>query len=360
MKKSKKFLPLYIVIISSIWLFAVVPFNKMRIDLNSHDIVQFKTSSEEIIGAKNGGGNKTLILIHGLGADSKALISWNDTNLYGGYYNSVVAINYYWDGIGPKPENYIGNETSFSINTNLSTIIDAFFNYLSTNFNFTTLDFLCHSLGGIITRGLICKYYQNLTDNEIYIDDIITMGTPNQGSLTASYFFDSHPYQVLINFLIYLRNFLSTENELVSLYATYLNTKYMAKTTQLYQIRLNSPFMESLNVAGDETPYDNNITWTTVAGSVPLSLIFYIKHINLNFNVFQYDDWERGKNILFTNLLLQLVFWWNIGNDGLVSPRSVILNGANNYVWNWETHDSLLNPGSVKQDFIINILIDVP
>jgi len=359
MKTNKKFTLLMILIFINSFFISLIPIGGNRIYkiINRTLLIP---PPDEYLEIKNGEGNKSLIFLHGYGASSGSFATWNNTSLFSGYYNRVVAINYYWDGINPKPSNYIGNDSIFTKDTNISEIIDKLYYFINSTFNTTTLDFMCHSMGGLVTRGLICKYYQNLTANGIYIDDVLTLGTPNQGSLAAAYYCGTHPFVHLINFLIYLRYFLHTENPLVSIIGMYISRHVMEVTTQLYQIRLNSPLYETLMVGGDETPYSENITWSTIAGNFPYEYMMYNEHVGLDFNLIQYDDWERGKNILFVNLLVQLFLWWNIGTDGLVSPRSVKLNGAHNYIWLFETHDSLLTPDDSRRNFIINILINDP
>ncbi|MFX1449722.1 MAG: esterase/lipase family protein [Promethearchaeota archaeon] len=306
---------------------------------------------------KNGGGNKSLILIHGHDASAGVFERWNDSNIYGNYYNNVIAINYYWDGSSTKPKNYIGNDTPITLETDISNISHSLFLYLNSS-NFTNIDFLCHSMGGIVVRGLICNYYYNLTDKGINIDDVILMGTPNQGSLAVAFRMGDHPFQILINLLIYLRMNIIMEDPIVSLIICYIYHNLLKLDKQLIQIQKNSPFFETLKVAGDETPYDLNITWTTIAGRLIFDFMAYLQHSGTEYTIFEYDDWQRGKNILFINLLQQLFLWMDIGSDGVVAPHSAKLNGAQNLIWDYETHGTLLTPSSTRRNQVIDILID--
>ncbi len=360
MKSSKKSL-IFISFISITCLFlTIIPINRNNSVLEQnicYVTASIRTPIHRPTAPKNGGTNKSLILIHGHAASSSVFDRWNDSNIYANYYNKVVAINYYWDGSGSEPKNYIGNHNPIDLETDISNISYYLFQYLNSS-NFTDVDFLCHSMGGIVVRDLICNYYPNLNASGINIDDVITMGTPNKGSLAIAFRKGSHPYQGLLDYLIYLRILLIMEDPTISLLMSYVYHHILDLNHQLIQIRKNSPYFETLKVAGDETPYDANITWTTIAGRFLFDYLAYFQHMQAEFTVFEYDDWERGKNILILNLLQQLFLWMDVGTDGLVAPRSAKLNGAQNYVWDYESHGSLLTPSSSRKNFVIDLLTD--
>ncbi|NVM03129.1 MAG: hypothetical protein HWN67_12375 [Candidatus Helarchaeota archaeon] len=360
MKKSKKSLIFISFICISCIFLTITPINRNNSILDQilyWAVPSIRTPIHRPISPKNGGSNKSLILVHGHDASSGVFDRWNDSNIYANYYNKVVAINYYWDGSSPKPKNYIGNDTPITLETDISNISYGLFIYLNSS-NFTDVDFLCHSMGGIVVRGLICNYYQNLNNSGINIDDVITMGTPNQGSLAVAFRKGSHPFQGLLNWLVYFRILLIIEDTIASLLISHVYHHILDLNYQLIQIRKNSPFFETLKVAGDETPYDANITWTTIAGRLLFDYIAYFQHMEAEFTIFEYDDWERGKNILYLNLLQQLFLWMDLGTDGLVAPRSAKLKGAQNFVWDYESHGSLLTPSSSRKNFVVDLLTD--
>ncbi|MFX0137570.1 MAG: esterase/lipase family protein [Candidatus Hodarchaeota archaeon] len=360
MKKSKKLLIFISFISITCLISAIIPINRLNSSTNEefyYSIPSFRNPDYRPITPKNGGSNKSLILIHGHDASAGVFKRWNDSSIYANYYNKVVAINYYWDGSGVPPKNYIGNGFNITLETDISNISRSLFIYLKSS-NFTEVDFLCHSMGGIVVRDLICNYFQDLNNSGIKIDDVITMGTPNKGSLAVAFRTGAHPFQIFLNWLVFQRGYLIIEDPIASLLISYIYHNILDISPQLIQIRKNSPYIETLKVAGDETPDDMNITWTTIAGRLLFDFMAYFQHFQADFTIFEYDDWERGRNILLLNLLQQLFLWMDIGTDGLVSPRSVKLDGAQNLVWDFESHGSLLEPTSSRKNLVIDILTD--
>ena len=117
--------------------------------------------------------------------------------------------------------------------------------------------------------------------------------------------------------------------------------------------------MDTLNLGGDESPYDENITWTCIGGRTPIYLMDLIRHLSSDIPLINYAKWEKEKNALISHLLYQFLLWLDVGTDFVVSPSSTPLDGANNIVWNFATHATFVYPTPDLQNKIIDMLIDV-
>lgn len=267
--------------------------------------------------------NKSLICVHCYNGDSKIWTDngWNNSELYENsttqicYYSRICAINYYWSENTEKPPNYIGKNTSMSLNTNINDIADNLYDYIIDPMNNFTyeIDFLCHSMGGLVVRALVCRHYETLVKKGFLIDDILMLGTPNKGSSISSFMLGTHPFQ-----LILLMDLFDNFEKMV-IFLTIANFLFL--NNQAIECGYYSPFIESLKLQNadgkfDETPYGkndgkvwpiengtlgfhNDIDWTTISGNYPI--VFLAMLID---------------NKLIANFFLLL--WMDVGTDGLV------------------------------------------
>ncbi len=308
---------------------------------------------------------RTLILVHAYQSSSGSwLDDWINPSTYLDYYEKIIPIDYYWKSGSAKPVYYIGGEDEMTTETDVHVISDKLYAYITneTNNITDTIDFLSHSMGGLVVRDFICRYYEDLVNVGYIVDDVIMLGTPARGSLLSSFFHGVHPLQYLL-FLewvnIIMRN--TDKNYAIS---SYFMFAYF-QTSQAYQIRYDSPFVRSLKVQNDfgnwdETPYGeddgnldwpiqinattsyhNDINWTTIGGDLPLVPFFML-----------YGFMNADPQVFGLGLLVLTLFLCS-GCDWLVATNNVALDGANSYFC-LATHGVLLKNPTLE--FLVPIL----
>lgn len=99
---------------------------------------------------------------------------------YVGYYKNDWGCNGYL--------NVNGNAAVAKGTADFSTPIDqlgkAFSEYLARYFAGQTIDIVAHSMGGLIVRWALTVHSQNLTNAGVRVEDVITGGTPHEGTKT--------------------------------------------------------------------------------------------------------------------------------------------------------------------------------
>ncbi len=118
-----------------------------------------------------------------------------------------------------------------------------YFRIIESGEAFSKIHIIGHSMGGLIARALVCSYYTSLKEYGYQIEAVATLGTPNHGTSLISRRYQISPLDIDYAWVIKYRD-----------------------TLQASQMGFESPFIHDLNVDGDETPYDDEINWVTVAG----------------------------------------------------------------------------------------------
>lgn len=206
-----------------------------------------------------------VFFVHGyFGSNSGWYDLVNDLDL--GFYG-IYDIVEYFDYFAKYPE-MTQNEVHFlqnPISTYANDLADAVIARVPDN---TQVDFVAHSLGGIIVREMIRLRSDDLKANKIGIDSVFTLATPHLGTKMADENLVGDAYA-------FIR-------------ALYGEQWYSPALQSLYP---TSYFMQQLN--GDPVSYDSGINWHALA---------------------THDYWP--------SLLTFYIHWWD--SDGLVSVLSAL------------------------------------
>ncbi len=157
-------------------------------------------------------------------------------------------------------------ETHFIFN-GITVFATDFFQYILSNHNnFTKIDIIAHSLGGIIVREMARLFKSELENRMIYIENVITLGTPHLGTKLAT-----HPLKNSIEIF--------TGDEW--------------NTPIIESISPSSAFISRLNAKADE--YMSDINWYFVAG-VSIDPISYLgtKLVFNGKNCDGFVDWKSA------------------------------------------------------------------
>ena len=173
---------------------------------------------------------RTLILVHGYDGNSAQFSSiYNNPDVIETYGERIIRIDYYGEFMGVKTSIWFPSIEGISL-------LLAF--YIMTNHDIIrgNIDFVCHSMGGLVVRYMIKHFYDAIRDffeekkKNFNITHVCHLATPNHGTLTG-----------LLAILI--------------------------GSIQGIQMIPGSPFLKLLNFP-DETPYSDTIEWYTYRGSL--------------------------------------------------------------------------------------------
>jgi len=171
---------------------------------------------------------RTLILIHGFNGRDNDVDAYEDDDDVRDAYANIFNIEYY--------DNSEDFGEDFDKNTPIEDVSQALAAYIIDNHAEirNNVDFVCHSMGGLITRYLIKHYYRDIQDvytnigRVFKINHVCMIGTPNHGVWYGDEYFGIAGYQ-------------------------------------LDQMECGSDFLTDLN-SGDETPYGSEIEYYTYFG----------------------------------------------------------------------------------------------
>jgi hypothetical protein len=123
---------------------------------------------------------RTLICVHGYLGDSSAFNTLKNRANIKGYYDNIIAIDYY--------NTHSGYETEFkdvTCWTSLNDVSVQLKNYIVNKHNSGQIgykvDIVCHSMGGLIVRHMIKNFYPAIKSAGVTIYHVATIGTPNHG-----------------------------------------------------------------------------------------------------------------------------------------------------------------------------------
>jgi len=151
---------------------------------------------QEIIPTAPTTGERTLFLVHGFSALSSPEDPWNWVDyllnpMVGNYYGSpfeygnVIVISYYHHFMGMSPD------FSITIWTPIGIIASMLRDYIKLNrlYIADNVDFVCHSMGGLVIRYMIKHFYNDIKSSfaelgrNFEIKNVCTLATPNHGAV---------------------------------------------------------------------------------------------------------------------------------------------------------------------------------
>ena len=181
---------------------------------------------------------RTLILVHGYNGNSAQFSSiYNNPDVIETYGERIIRIDYY--------DHFMGEDINWW-RPGISTIADLLAEYIKSHHLDIrgNIDFVCHSMGGLVVRYMIKHHYKSLKQfygnkpGQFEIKHVCQLATPNHG---VDWF--------LLGLFVF--NLLSAQmNDMVP------GGPFLEGT--LFESGLNDP---------DETPYGETIDWYTYRGS---------------------------------------------------------------------------------------------
>ncbi|MFX1366616.1 MAG: hypothetical protein ACFFCE_16820 [Promethearchaeota archaeon] len=299
----------------------------------NHSIQVFGKDSEETVYLSElrifEVNNPTLVLIPGIGGDSKDLLDGitslkldlddNGINDFIDYYGSQNIINIsYYNRTTPRPE---FDEIKNARKTSIKVIANAVKSFIINEFNVgnikTHIDLLCWSYGGLVTRTMIKEHYNELGKTGINIIHVGIYGTPNHGTWGSN--------RCIWNCI---------NNDTID--DLPLNWEEKAG----YNMYTFGKFLVNLN-SGDETPF--NIYYNTYRGVLSYDPAYRGKPKSIMNNTEDYD-------MALVNQAFDIIGEYF---DGLITTESVKLSGAFNNRLYWGIgHSGIVNFPEVQKDIL--------
>ena len=211
--------------------------------------------TQEIVPEVQPTEKRTLIFVHGFGPDPCTPENWATfyTPEFLKTYDTIIVINYvgYFYGFryskGDTDWTILDMNTPITLATSIAFIALVLKDYIKLNYEYIgdKVDFICHSMGGLVTRWMIKFFYAEIqafynNRGKVFdIENVCLIATPNHGvwfTWILSLFIPPFPLQI---------------SEMIGIPP--------------------SPFLIALN-ADDETPYTPDISWYTYRSGVRLTL----------------------------------------------------------------------------------------
>jgi uncharacterized repeat protein (TIGR01451 family) len=129
---------------------------------------------------------RPLVLVHGLWSDATTWDSWESyaTSVHPGWAGRVFAVDNMETGVSPKESGTIdaGTFTAQTIEQNAAAL-ESFIAEKRNDSGACHIDVVAHSMGGLISRNFIHdRMAAQEADSRRLFDDLIMLGTPNEGS----------------------------------------------------------------------------------------------------------------------------------------------------------------------------------
>ncbi|MDF1537300.1 MAG: hypothetical protein P1Q69_00120 [Candidatus Thorarchaeota archaeon] len=308
---------------------------------------------------------RVLYLVHGYWgkvSDMESLRSYLQTDL-GSSFSAINQFSYFTAyGVDRNDMNAVNN---LHYTSSVTDYAEHLYDVLIQHSSGTQINFVGHSLGGIIIRTMLMNHRTDLENAGIDIGCVVTMGTPNHGTLLAN---PLNPIAII--------------STILPLFAD--EAQYWPSPV-FYSVNPLSPLMLSLNY--DPSSYSDGIRWYTGAGidpvlGLPALLIhgeysdplvgesraylsfaetrqFYdVDHSRLvvdETNKETYDDitdWVRGPDSDGDGLDNDAEIYvygtdpndWDSDNDGLSDGNEVLYHGTSPTAWS--TDGDILSDGN--------------
>jgi len=205
--------------------------------------------------------NRYVYFVHGYFGNNSDFTTMVDRLVYDGLAISYSEIRYfdYFEHYGLELPQDVLLINALHQYTSISTYANHFADELCSLPPGSHVSIVAHSMGGIITREMLGLYRADLDALGIFIDKVITLGTPNLGTWLAN---PAHPWAVILTLIGGLIN-----------YAQYWPSSVFHSLVPV------SPLIVNLNA--DPISYNYGIDWYTAAGYDPIMSDFtYSIHLD--------------------------------------------------------------------------------